>query len=110
MLPSGNDAAVCLAEHFGRVLAKISGIEGKCKEPIKYFIREMNHMAKEIGLNSTYFNNPHGMSYPKNKSTASDVCVLAAFALENELFQSICCAEFHTCYVVQPSGYSYRTT
>ena len=69
MLPSGNDAAVVLAEHFGRffLLEKcktnyltikgvcemdpFSPVDGKIFE--KKFIKRMNQMAKSLKLKNT---------------------------------------------------------
>jgi hypothetical protein len=38
MLPSGNDAAICIAEHFGRILLEKRGIQVKDnqKEDLKF--------------------------------------------------------------------------
>lgn len=33
----------------------------KHSNPIKIFVKEMNLIAREIGLKSTYFANPHGL-------------------------------------------------
>ena len=83
MLPSGNDAAWALAEYFGLKLAPFSN------KPVTRFISEMNKTAREIGLLSTHFANPHGLMIKKNLSTAKDVGKLACFALKNETFREI---------------------
>ena len=46
MLPSGNDAAMAIAEFFGH----------------DYFLREMNTFSKFLNLKNTSFGNPHGKS------------------------------------------------
>lgn len=59
MLPSGNDAAMCLADWAGKVLsAKI-----EIKDTVKVFVQEMNRVAKQLGLKDTRFGNPHGLPH-----------------------------------------------
>lgn len=106
MLPSGNDAAVALSEFFGSLLAYEYGDE--YADGTRYFVREMNLIAKEIGLVDTHFANPHGMSKPKNLSSARDVCRLAAVAMHNELFRGIVSTCSYTCYVLQSDGCGFR--
>ncbi len=92
LLPSGNDAAVALAE-----LA--SGSESA-------FVSRMNRRAAELGLTRTRFANPHGRDPQRMRpadcpaldfsssvcghfSTARDLAQLTRVALEHELFQTI---------------------
>ena len=102
MLPSGNDAAYCLAEFFGKYLA------GKTVEPVAsarahvaLFIREMNKTAKLLGLECTNYANPHGLQHVKNKSTAKDVGLLACSALKDPIFAEIVNTQEYSCYVLQ---------
>ena len=73
MLQSGNDAAVALAIYCGGT------VEG--------FAQLMNDEAARIGLRNTHFANPHGLDAPEHYSTARDLAVLAAYAMENPLFR-----------------------
>ena len=68
MLPSGNDAAIALAEYFGNVLSKNQDPEKFCSSSlaIRFFIDEMNSKAKDLKLTGTNFANPHGLSNSKN--------------------------------------------
>jgi D-alanyl-D-alanine carboxypeptidase len=50
-------------------------------QPIKYFIQEMNRYARALGLESTNYANPHGLSHKNNKSTAYDIGKLACIAM-----------------------------
>jgi D-alanyl-D-alanine carboxypeptidase (penicillin-binding protein 5/6) len=68
MLPSGNDAAVALAEH-------ISG-------SVAGFVRRMNVVAAHRGLGCTRFSSPHGFYDQDNFSCAADLAVLAHLDLE----------------------------
>jgi len=59
-LPSGNDAALTFAENFGMFALFKNKI--KSKNPLIYFISEMNRKAKELKMNNTNFANPHGLN------------------------------------------------
>lgn len=51
---------------------------------MKYFLLEMNRVARECGLENTVFANPHGLVNNFNKSTAKDACRLGYFLIQNE--------------------------
>ena len=72
MLHSGNDAAVALAIYCGGT------VEG--------FAELMNDKAHRLGLYNTHFVNPNGLDSPGHYSTARDLAVLAAYAMENPIF------------------------
>ena len=72
MLSSGNDAAVALAIYCGGT------VEGFCQL--------MNDKAHVLGLKNTHFENPNGLDSPGHYSTARDLAVLAAYAMENPVF------------------------
>ena len=72
MLCSGNDAAVALAIYCG------GSVEG--------FAELMNDKARILGLRNTHFVNPNGLDAPEHYSTARDLAVLAAYAMENPVF------------------------
>ena len=75
MLRSGNDAAMTLA-------CNILGYDE--------FINKMNEKAKEIGMNNTMFNNPHGLDEDtKNYSTAYDMALLSRYAYKNSMYRKI---------------------
>ena len=72
MLQSGNDAAVALAIYCGGT------VEG--------FVGMMNDKAHRLGLENTHFENPNGLDSPGHYSTARDLAVLTAYAMENPIF------------------------
>ena len=72
MLHSGNDAAVALAIYCGGT------VEG--------FAQLMNDKARLLGLDGTHFENPNGLDSPEHYSTARDLAVLTAYAMENPIF------------------------
>ena len=73
MLQSGNDAAVALAIYCGGT------VEG--------FVQLMNDKARNLGLKNTHFANPNGLDSPGHYSTARDLAVLSAYAMENPIFR-----------------------
>ncbi len=72
MLSSGNDAAVALAIYCGGTVEGFAGM--------------MNDKARVLGLRGTHFENPNGLDAPGHYSTARDLAVLAAYAMENPIF------------------------
>lgn len=75
MLESANDAAAAIAIEVGR------SIEG--------FAEMMNKKAKELGLENTSFQNPHGLDCDLHYTTAHDLAIIAVAAMENPTFQKI---------------------
>ncbi|MBQ2686270.1 MAG: D-alanyl-D-alanine carboxypeptidase [Clostridia bacterium] len=75
MLASANDAAEAIAYYL-------------CGS-IDDFTRLMNEKAREMGLENTHFTNPHGLSDGEHYTTAKELAVLSAKALENEAFREI---------------------
>ena len=72
MLHSGNDAAVALAIYCGGT------VEG--------FVELMNDKAYRLGMAGTNFENPNGLDGPQHYSTARDLAVLTAYAMQNPIF------------------------
>jgi len=73
MLHSGNDAAVALAIYCGGT------VEG--------FAELMNDKARVLGLTGTHFVNPNGLDAPGHYSTARDLAILSAYAMDNPIFR-----------------------
>ena len=69
-IASGNDAVVAMAE-------KISG-------SVSEFVNRMNERAKELGLKSTTFKNPHGLDEEGHVSSAYDMAILARELISHE--------------------------
>ncbi len=72
MLHSGNDAAVALAIYCGGT------VEG--------FAQLMNDKAHRLGMDGSHFENPNGLDSPGHYSTARDLAILAAYAMDNPIF------------------------
>ena len=62
LLPSGNDAAIAIAEHVA------GGVPA--------FVRLMNGKAARLGLTDTRFTNPHGLDDPGLYTSALDIATL----------------------------------
>ena len=78
-MPSGNDAAICLAEWGGSFLVA----DEDSKVRIKAFVNEMNITAKKLGLNETRYGNPHGLPNNESRSTALEVGRLSSVCLND---------------------------
>ncbi len=103
LLPSGNDAAVAFAEHFGgRLEASVK--DAKNEQPFDRFVAEMNRVARELGLHETHFANPNGLPAPGHHSSARDLCRLAAHAMRQPAFAGVVGTRRHGCAVVAPDG------
>ncbi len=84
-LPSANDAAQVLAEEFGGGDADA-------------FVAKMNELVKNLGCKNTHFANAHGLddesvpgfeSDTQNRTTASDMYLIAKEALKNDTIVKI---------------------
>ena len=75
LLCSGNDAARALTE---------------CAGGLTPFVALMNEKAAALGMAHTSFANPNGLDADGHYSTARDMAVLAAAAVENPTFRRIC--------------------
>lgn len=109
MLPSGNDAAICVAEYFGqliykRMYEKYNSESRSTSSPINYFITEMNNNAKELKLFHTNYANPHGLNNTNNKSTAEDVGRLCAVAMKMEKFRELVGCKEYSCIAISSEG------
>lgn len=70
LLPSGNDAAIQIAEEVGGTMPA--------------FVDLMNLKARELGLDHTHFTNPHGLDELGLYTSARDLVILGRAVLENE--------------------------
>ena len=75
MLCSGNDAAIALAE--------------AAAGSVQDFSKLMNLKAKELGLENTNFESPHGLDSDNHYTTAYELAILSDYALKNTTFFNI---------------------
>lgn len=104
MLPSGNDASVALAEHFGRKFEK-SEAKLDDKQSFDRFIEQMNITARELNMLQTNYVNPHGLTDQAHLSSASDLARLAKAALDLPRFRDYVTCRQHGCEVTGIGGY-----
>lgn len=75
LLPSGNDAAVAVAE------ATSGSVEA--------FVEKMNETANRLGATQSHFVNPSGLHDDDHYSTPYDIYLILRAAMENETFRTI---------------------
>ncbi|GHT77813.1 hypothetical protein FACS1894104_0030 [Actinomycetota bacterium] len=75
LLPSGNDAAVVIAEN-------LAGMESR-------FVDSMNAKAAELGMTATHFADASGLSDENHYTSARDYLVLARYCMKNPQFREI---------------------
>jgi D-alanyl-D-alanine carboxypeptidase (penicillin-binding protein 5/6) len=95
MLRSGNDSAVALAYHIG-------GTEDK-------FVDMMNKLCVSVGTKNTHFANPHGLDEENHYTTAYDLALVTAYALNNPIFKEIVSTKHHTIPATNISEARYLT-
>jgi serine-type D-Ala-D-Ala carboxypeptidase (penicillin-binding protein 5/6) len=128
LLPSGNDASVALAEHFGeRWFTSPGDLETKEgsqdeeqgnqeheeeeREPDnslsneQKFISLMNAEAERLGMSATRFANPHGLSARGHHASASDLLILARAAMKVPRFGEYVGTRRRGCEVEGEGGY-----
>lgn len=81
MLQSGNDCAVALAIITSGSVEKFAAL--------------MNETAVKAGAKDTNFVNPHGLHDDNHYTTAYDLAMITAYAMENETFKEIVATKVH---------------
>ncbi len=104
LLPSGNDASVALAEHFGGRFDPPPESPDE-QDPLFRFIAEMNRAAKRLGLANRTYRNPHGLTAEGHKASARDLIKLAHAARQLPGFSEYVATRQRGCVVTGPGGY-----
>lgn len=71
MVPSGNDAAKCIARHVGALIIDGDG-PGASTDPVTRFVEAMGAKAAELDMATATFGDPFGMELA-NQMSASDL-------------------------------------
>lgn len=100
MLPSGNDASVAFAEHFG---ARFPGEEGD--SPYDRFITAMNAEAERLGMAETGYRNTHGLTDEGHVTSARDLVKLAHEAMKSDKFREVVAARRYGTTLQSTAGY-----
>lgn len=103
MVPSGNDAAIAIAETLGEGMKTDDSQTAN-----EAFVAAMNAKAAELGMTETLFSNPHGLdigSYDNEMySCARDVALMCAYAMKYDTFRSIVSKEKAQITVTRANG------
>jgi D-alanyl-D-alanine carboxypeptidase (penicillin-binding protein 5/6) len=91
MLPSGDDAAIAIADGVG-------GSEAG-------FVALMNLEAGLLGLSHTHYANPHGLDQPGHYTTASDLVKLTSYAMRSPTFAKV----VDTAAITLPANATHHT-
>ncbi|HVK12954.1 MAG TPA: serine hydrolase [Gemmataceae bacterium] len=102
LLPSGNDAAHALAEHFGPRLRD----KDPTADAVAAFVAGMNREAAALKMAETRYLDPHGLA--KNVASARDLATLAAHTLPDERFRGYVSTRRHECDVTGADGKKRR--
>ena len=73
MIPSGNDAAMMIAEH-------VAG-------SVDQFVALMNEEAAALGATDTHFTNPHGLTEEGHYTSVYDIYLMFNAAMEYDVFE-----------------------
>jgi serine-type D-Ala-D-Ala carboxypeptidase (penicillin-binding protein 5/6) len=93
LLPSGNDAAVAIAEHFGGRFDPPS--RGSQSDPVARFVAEMNRTAAKLKLTETKYQNPNGLPEKGHASSARDLVRVTFAAVQLPLFREYVSSRLH---------------
>ena len=81
MLRSGNDCAETLALYHSGSIERFAAV--------------MNRRALRMGAEHSSFVNPHGLPDDRHYTTARDLALITAYAMENETFRTIVSCKFY---------------
>ena len=90
MLPSGNDAAVAIAEFLG-------GSE-------EVFAQMMNEKAQSLGATNSHFVNSNGYQHEEHYTTAYDLYLIFNECIKNPVFQEIISTSEYTASIAMADG------
>lgn len=96
MLPSGNDAAIAIAE----------GIGGSVED----FVAIMNKEAALLGATNTHFVNPNGLHDDNHYTTVYDMYLMFNEAIKDDTFREIISTEEFAAYYTSASGSTVEQT
>lgn len=90
LVPSGNDAAIAIAETVGAALSENPVDADGARST---FVAKMNDTASDLGCTDTLYENSHGLDFGEYAgamhSTAADVAKVVGYAMKNDTFRSI---------------------
>lgn len=90
LVPSGNDAAMCLAENL--------------VDSYDNFIIMMNNEAEKLGAINTHFANPHGLDSEYHYTTAYDLFLITRELSKYKIFNDISTTREYIANITQSDG------
>ena len=104
LLPSGNDAALTIADFFGHHLQSSSNqsaappysYQFQDNLRLRHFLREMNLNAQRLNMTNTVFDSPHGLQNYTSLSTAYDMALLTHKCMQIPTFRRVVSTCVHT--------------
>lgn len=90
LVPSGNDAAMCLAENL--------------VDSYDNFVIMMNNEAERLGAINTHFANPHGLDSEYHFTTAYDLFLITRELSKYKIFNDISVTKEYTANITQSDG------
>lgn len=90
LVPSGNDAAMCLAENV------FNNYDN--------FIIAMNNEAERLGAVNTHFANPHGLDSDYHFTTAYDMFLITRELMKYPVFKDITVTKEYKANIIQSDG------
>ena len=90
LVPSGNDAAMCLAENVFKNYDN--------------FIIAMNNEAERLGATNTHFANPHGLDSDYHFTTAYDMFLITRELTKYPIFKEISTTKEYKSNIIQSDG------
>jgi D-alanyl-D-alanine carboxypeptidase len=103
LVPSGNDAAIALAEHFGSRFEPPKRRSNE-NDAVARFVAEMNRMAEKLKLTETRYQNPNGLPEKGHVSSARDLVRLTCAARQFPLFRECVASRQHEAAVSSRDG------
>ena len=90
LVPSGNDAAVAIAQTVGQQFLNQGSTANNATSA---FVGKMNETATKLGCTDTVYENPHGLDFDEYAgnlhSTARDQAKVITYAMKNQTLRSI---------------------
>jgi beta-lactamase class A len=103
LVPSGNDAAIALAEHFGSQFEPPPRKKGET-DPVARFVAEMNRAAAALKLAESRYLNPNGLPEKGHASSARDLARLTWAAGQLPHFREYVSCRLHEAQVAGREG------
>ena len=103
LVPSGNDAAIALAEHFGSRFEPPKRRSSE-NDAVARFVAEMNRTGEKLKLTETRYQNPNGLPEKGHVSSARDLVRLTCAARQFPLFRECVASRQHEAAVSSRDG------